>query len=368
MSESQENLRVSESMFSRLINRMGIFTFLGLIGSIILLIAAILVTIREPGDEMFASEPTSIPIDFGEAHTNDDVAVPEYTSGNSAEDLSRSTYYQTSRTDNGIYQAVKYSVQDLDSLFGIAEAHNIEPETLLWANEDTIINVDELSPGMLLTIPPVDGIYYLWKEGDTLEAVAGVYFANVEDILNWPGNPIADLTNPVIEPGTYIMIPGGEGDFQTWLMPVIPAGAAGVDTHVYGPGGCSGSYSGAYGTGTFIWPTPIHTLSGNDFWDGHLAIDLATDPSTPVYASDSGVVIFSGWSNGGYGYMVMLDHQNGYQTVYAHLSTTSVSCGQSVGQGQTIGWGGSTGNSTGNHLHFEIRFNGGYVNPWYYLP
>jgi hypothetical protein len=368
VSDSQNEGRGSESALSRFVNQLGIFTFLGLIASVILFAVAIIATIREPGKPIFASEPTSIPIDFGEAHTNNDVAVPEFSPGGSEDDLSRSTYFQTNRTDNGIYQAIEYVVQDLDSLFGIAEAHNIEPETLLWANEDVIVNVDELSPGWLLKIPPVDGIYYLWKEGDTLEAIAKEYYATIDDIINWPGNPIADLTNPVIEPGTYVMIPGGEGDFQTWVMPIIPPGAAGVNTTVYGSGGCSGSYSGAYGSGSFVWPTPIHTLSGNDFWDGHLAIDLATDPSTPVYASDSGVVVFSGWATGGYGTMVMLDHQNGFQTVYAHMSSTSVSCGQSVGQGQTIGWGGSTGNSTGNHLHFEVRLNGGYVNPWYYLP
>jgi LysM repeat protein len=368
VSEPQEGLRVSESPIARFVNRMGIFTFLGLIASLVLLAVAILVTFRGSETIIFSSGPTSIPIDFGEAGNENDVAIPEYTLAGSEDNVSRSTYFQTNRSDSGGYQAVDYIVQPLDSLFGIAEAHNIEPETLLWANEDTIVNVDEISPGMELKIPPVDGVYYKWKEGDTLESVADEYFANIEEIINWPGNPITDLTNPVIDPGTFVMIPGGEGDFQTWVLPVIPTGSAGVDTSVYGPGGCSGSFGGAGGSGAFTWPTPIHTLTGNDYWDGHLAIDLATDPSTPVYAADSGVVVFSGWANGGYGYMVMLDHNHGYQTLYAHMSSTSVGCGQSVGQGQTIGWGGSSGNSTGNHLHFEVRYLGGYISPWYVLP
>jgi murein DD-endopeptidase MepM/ murein hydrolase activator NlpD len=80
------------------------------------------------------------------------------------------------------------------------------------------------------------------------------------------------------------------------------------------------------------------------------------------------VIVFAGWSTVGYGNMVMIDHGNGWQTLYAHLSTVAVSCGQSVAQGQSIAGAGSTGNSTGPHLHFETRFEGGFVNPWYVLP
>jgi murein DD-endopeptidase MepM/ murein hydrolase activator NlpD len=79
-------------------------------------------------------------------------------------------------------------------------------------------------------------------------------------------------------------------------------------------------------------------------------------------------VVFSGWANGGYGNMVMIDHGNGWQTVYAHMERSSVVCGQSVAQGSTIGFSGSTGNSTGPHLHFETRYLDGFVNPWYVLP
>jgi len=101
---------------------------------------------------------------------------------------------------------------------------------------------------------------------------------------------------------------------------------------------------------------------------GHLGIDIAAGEGAGIYAADSGVVVFSGWANGGYGNMVMIDHGNGYQTVYAHLSSVSAGCGQSVSQGQTIAYSGSTGNSTGAHLHFEVRYLGGFVSPWYVLP
>jgi murein DD-endopeptidase MepM/ murein hydrolase activator NlpD len=111
----------------------------------------------------------------------------------------------------------------------------------------------------------------------------------------------------------------------------------------------------------------LQDLVGNDYWSGHLGIDIASGEGVGVYAADSGVVVFSGWANGGYGYMVMIDHGNGYQTLYAHLSQVVATSGSSVSQGQTIAYGGSSGNSTGPHLHFEIRFEGGFVNPWFNL-
>jgi murein DD-endopeptidase MepM/ murein hydrolase activator NlpD len=137
---------------------------------------------------------------------------------------------------------------------------------------------------------------------------------------------------------------------------------------VLGLGACEGNYTGAYGSGAFAWPTASHTLSGNDFWSGHLGIDIAGSLGDGVFASDAGVIVFAGWANGGYGYMVMIDHGNGYQTLYAHLSVVNAACGQSVYSGTYIGAVGSTGNSTGAHLHFEVRYLGGFISPWYVLP
>jgi murein DD-endopeptidase MepM/ murein hydrolase activator NlpD len=176
------------------------------------------------------------------------------------------------------------------------------------------------------------------------------------------------LTNPVIEPRSWVMIPNGVGEFRQWVIPVIPSGAAGVSPSLYGGGACSGSYGGIGGTGAFIWPSTYHEIVGNDYWDGHLAIDIRSGEGLPILAADSGVIVFSGWATGGYGNMIMIDHQNGYHTLYAHLSSVVAGCGQSVSKGSTIGWGGSTGQSTGPHLHFEVRYNGGFINPWYVLP
>lgn len=262
----------------------------------------------------------------------------------------------------------EYTVVKGDSVFEIAAQFNLKPESVLWANYDQLNdNPDLIALGMKLNIPPVDGVLYTWKEGDTLESVASTFKISAEDIQNWPGNQV-DLTKNTIQAGTLVLAPGGKREFRQWIIPTIPRGRAGVSQSVYGAGACEGGYSGANGSGAFIWPAGNHLLSGNDYWDGHLAIDIAAGEGAPVYAADAGVVVFAGWSTGGYGNMVMIDHGNGYQTLYGHLSSVKVGCGQSVGQGTIIGYAGSTGNSTGAHLHFEVRYEGGFINPWYVLP
>jgi hypothetical protein len=263
---------------------------------------------------------------------------------------------------------VRYTVQPGDSVFGIAEKFSIQPETVLWGNYD-VLNDDPhlLRPGQELNILPVDGTYYQWKDGDTLQGVAGYFHTEPQEIADWPGNHL-DPQSPEIPNGAWLVVPGGKRELRTWVVPTIARGFAGVGT-AFGPGGCSGDFSsGAVGTGGFIWPTGNHYISGNDYWAGHLAIDIAAGEGAPIWAADTGVVVYAGWSNGGYGNMVMIDHGNGWQTLYAHLSVVSVRCGSNIGQGQGIGLGGSTGNSTGPHLHFETRYEGGFVNPWYVLP
>ncbi|NPA92782.1 MAG: peptidoglycan DD-metalloendopeptidase family protein [Chloroflexi bacterium] len=264
--------------------------------------------------------------------------------------------------------AVEYTVEMGDSLFGIARHFGITPETLLWANYGVLRdNPDMLAPGQELKIPPVNGVYYKWKEGDTFESVAREFHAEPRDIIEFVGNHI-DPLNPKVEPGQWVMVPGGHRPFKQWVVPTIPRGQAGVSLGYLGPGACPGGYTGAVGTGTFVWPTPMHRLVGNNYGPSHLGLDLGVWVGGPIYAADSGVVVFAGWSNVGYGYMIMIDHGNGYQTLYAHLSQVNVHCGQSVFQGQLIGLGGSTGNSSGPHLHFEVRYHGGFINPWTVLP
>ena len=282
--------------------------------------------------------------------------------------INRRTALHTNIPTRARTNVIEYTVTTGDSVFGIAKSFNLHPETILWANYDLLNDSpDMLNPGMQLNVPPVDGVYYKWQEGDTFESVAAKFDSKVADILSWEGNNF-DLTNPKVEPGTWIMVPNGHREFKQWVVPTIARSNSGVLKSVLGPGACEGNYEGAYGSGAFAWPTASHVLSGNDYWSGHLGIDIAGYLGDGIFAADSGVVVFAGWANGGYGYMVMIDHGNGYQTLYGHMSVVAASCGQSVYTGTYIGAIGSTGNSTGPHLHFEVRYMGGFISPWYVLP
>ena len=279
-----------------------------------------------------------------------------------AQAIVRHIVLKTNISSSTNYNIVEYTVARGDSVFGIAKGHNIKPETLLWANYDTLQDSpDSIRVGQKLNIPPTDGVYYKWQEGDTLDSIAKKFETNVDDILNWPGNNI-DLTNPNIKPDTYVMVPGGHREFVQWIVPTVARGRSG--TAAVNGAACG---AGPVGSTAFVWPTGNHFLSGNEYWDGHLGIDIAAGLGAPIWAADAGVVTMA-QVYGGYGNMVMIDHGNGYITVYGHLSQINVVPCQGVAAGQLIGLAGSTGNSTGPHLHFEVRLNGGFVNPWYVLP
>jgi murein DD-endopeptidase MepM/ murein hydrolase activator NlpD len=299
---------------------------------------------------------------------DDDVSLPDYDGSETQDQLQRKANIDTEVPNRPRSEITDYTVTKGDSVFAIAAEFNITPETVLWSNYDVLKDDPHaLSAGMELKIPPIDGVYYQWQDGETLEQVAAKFETDVDSILTWTANRI-DLTDPQFEALSWVMIPSGQRAFQQWIVPVPARGSAGVSTGIYGGGACPGGYDGLYGSGAFIWPSSNRALSGNDYWSGHLAIDIGSAIGEPIIASDAGVIMFAGWSSGGYGYTVAIDHGNGYQTLYGHLSSVNANCGQSVRQGQMIGLGGSSGNSTGPHLHFEIRLNGGFVNPWFVLP
>jgi murein DD-endopeptidase MepM/ murein hydrolase activator NlpD len=269
-------------------------------------------------------------------------------------------------------EILTYTVKQGDSLFGIADQYGLQPETILWGNYDVLQdNPHALAPDQELSILPVDGTYYQWHEGDTLNGVATFFSVEPQDIIDWPGNeldPSMDYENPDIEPGTYLVIPGGKREFVSWQAPRVtrsnPAAA-----RVLGPGYCGTVVDGAIGTGAFVWPTPGQSISGYGYSSYHPAIDIGGSTGNGIYASDSGVVVYAGWNDYGYGNLVILDHGNGWQSLYAHLNTVGVGCGQSVFQSSTIGGMGCTGNCTGTHLHFEMQSDiYGKVNPLNFLP
>jgi hypothetical protein len=272
-------------------------------------------------------------------------------------------------------EVVSYVIQQGDSLFSIAEKFGLLPETILWGNRYTLgEDPHTIFPGQTLNILPMDGVLHQWSAGEGLNGVAEFYQVTPEDIINYPPNglnmaTIGDYAAPNIEPGKMLIIPGGKGVFTDWRTPRITRDNPATAKHV-GPGACTGSYDGITGTLTFIWPSTERYLSGYEYspTTNHWGIDIAGKMGNPIYASDNGVVVYAGWNDWGYGEMIVIDHGDGWQTLYAHLSVINVGCGQEVYQGDTIGLMGSTGSSTGPHLHFEMRHDEyGRVNPWDFL-
>jgi LysM repeat protein len=340
----------------------GLYLVLGIAGLLVAVWASWLNISSAPSPSGLAS------VQGAQASVENAPSLPVFSPSRFEASLSRKANIYTEFPVRPRVEVVRYTVQTGDSIFGIAKDFELKPETLLMGNYEVLNdNPHLLRPGQELNILPVDGAFYQWQDGDMLAMVANRFHVEEENIIDWVGNDL-DPVNPQIDPGTWLMIPDGSRALTTWLIPTIARGSAGVGGAL-GPGGCSGDFSGgAVGSGAFIWPSASHQIVGNNYWSGHLAIDIGVGIGEPVWASDSGVVVFAGWSYGGYGNVVMIDHGNGWLTLYAHLSGVAAGCGQSVGQGQTIGWGGSSGNSTGPHLHFETRSGSGFVNPLYVLP
>ena len=273
------------------------------------------------------------------------------------------------------YEVMQYTVETGDSIFSIADKFNIKPETVLWSNRTTLADDPHfIIPGLTLNILPVDGVYHPWSAGEGLNAVASHYGVTPEDIINWPGNEldmdeIGDYANPNIPSETMLVIPGGTDTYADWRAPRISRSEPATAKHL-GPGACTGSFNGVSGSLTFQWPSTERYLSGFDYSPetNHFGIDIAGRTGNTIFAADHGVVVYAGWSNYGYGEMIVVDHGSGWQTLYAHLSVINVGCGQEVYKGDTIGLMGSTGKSTGPHLHFEMRSDTyGRVNPWNFL-
>lgn len=262
-------------------------------------------------------------------------------------------------------EVITYTVQSGDNIVWIAQRFGLSPETLVWSNMETLQGAPWLvQPGLVLFIPPVDGVYHPVMSGETPSTIAADYDVSVSALYNvW--NDI-EPNRPLTE-GTLLVIPEGVGDDFDWEPPPPEPSAPAVGVASASWGYCGDTaVSGYGGNGWFILPTGSTSVSGWVFGDprnpGHIGLDYRCSLGDPIYAADAGVVIWAGW-NGGYGNLVRVNHGNGYQTYYAHFSAYAVGCGEPVVQGQILGYCGSTGWSTGPHLHYEIRLNGVPQNP-----
>jgi murein DD-endopeptidase MepM/ murein hydrolase activator NlpD len=289
--------------------------------------------------------------------------------------ISRSAQIHTNIPSRPRDEISTYIVQDGDTVFGIAEKYGLEPQTILWGNYGVLLDDPHaLKPGQELKILPVDGVYWEWLGGISFGSWAEFYGVTAADIIEYSANNInadtvGDFNNANIPAGTWLIIPGGSREFVNWSAPLGVTRENPASARVLGAGACDPVSGGFVGYGSFVYPSNNHYLSGFDYspQTNHNGIDLAGNEGEAVYASDAGVIVYAGWNDYGYGNMIMIDHGNGFQTLYAHLSALNVGCGQSVGQGEVIGAIGNTGRSSGSHLHFEI-LAGTKVNPWSYLP
>jgi murein DD-endopeptidase MepM/ murein hydrolase activator NlpD len=254
-------------------------------------------------------------------------------------------------------EVIQYTAVQGDTVYTIADRFKLKPESIGWSNSRRIIQV--LRPGDVLNVPPVDGIYMQVVGSRTIADYATEF--KVSDPFVIIDSEFNDLfgTPPdtILPSGTWIFIPGGEAEPITW-NPGVTVEESGprrgyVSSFAPGdPGSCGNVQNPGGGAG---WGDP---LPGSTFVRGfdslHTGVDLSASSGAPVRAANSGAVIFAGWNNWGYGNTVVLVH-GPFLTLYGHLSTINVGCGQLVSVGQVIAGVGSTGNSSGPHLHFEIR-------------
>lgn len=253
------------------------------------------------------------------------------------------------------HQLETYVVQRGDTPNGIADKFGIQATTLLGGNPSLSQESSLLQTGVELIILPIDGVLHDVQPGDTLESIANLYGIPVETIVGYGPN---NLEFPFrLYPETQIMVPGAVRDVFVWTPPSL-------ESVRRTPG--SGVAPAIVGTGTFIYPVNSRNYS-QFYWYGHPGLDIALGEGAAVVASDTGTVTFAGWNIYGYGNLIVVNHGNGYETLYAHLNGINVVPGQIVYQGNVIGSSGNTGNSSGPHIHFEIRTNGVQDNPCWYI-
>jgi murein DD-endopeptidase MepM/ murein hydrolase activator NlpD len=241
---------------------------------------------------------------------------------------------------------IEYEVLGGDTVSGISDKFAISVETIKWANN--MSDVDDIYPGDTLKILPVSGVAHTVGSGDTIYSVAKKYQAEAQAILDFPFNEVGD--NFSLKAGQILIVPDGAPPAKPKPPPTQYLAKVNIPQ---GP---------ISAVGQFLRPA-FGQLAQYFSWY-HPAIDISNLAGGPIKAADSGKVIVAGWpDSSGYGRRIIIDHGNGFTTLYAHLSSTAVSAGQYVSRGQTIGMMGSTGRSTGVHVHLEIRKNGVALNP-----
>lgn len=241
---------------------------------------------------------------------------------------------------------IEYTVQEGDTASSIAEKFGVSVETVLWQNDLT--SRSKIKPGQTLEVLPVTGVSHKVRKGDTVYSIAKRYDVEAQQIVNFPFNTYTNDETFELAIGQIMIVPDGVTPSVTRRAPRVRQLTPDAGTVV--------------ASGAFVWPTSGR-ITQRFVWY-HKGLDIANKAAPNILAADSGTVVVSGWPDGyGYGNRVVIDHGNGYKTLYGHLSRVSVVPGQTVARGNAIGKMGCSGRCTGTHLHFEVIRNGVYLNP-----
>lgn len=327
-------------------------------------------------------------------------AVPGTIAAAPVEDQGKAQVSQAPRTKTEIYV-----VKENDTISSIAQQFGVNIGTILWNNNLT--ERQYIRPGDALRVPPVSGMLVTVKKGDTVSKLAATYGADEADILAF--NNVSEGTP--LPSGSELIIPGGrppapvqdrvivavrrespvpsrERPKPTPIAVATPANKPQTETtpaEIVSPDelnanegegnvsedGSSGFKPEDVDTSNLpktrlLWPTSSHVITQYYGWR-HTGVDIDGDYASPIYAAEDGVVEKAGWNSGGYGLMILLDHAGGLVTRYAHTSKMFIKAGDTVHKGEVIAMVGTTGRSTGTHLHFEVYTNGKRTNPLAYI-
>ncbi len=255
---------------------------------------------------------------------------------------------QTLVSDKVRDKIIQYTVAPGDTVSTIAQKFDVSEDTLRWQNN--LASKDSIKAGQTLEILPVTGISHKVAKGDTVYSIAKKYDTSAQAIVDFPYNSFTNDETFELAIGQTVIVPDGVKPSEILWSPIARVRQITPDAGT------------VVASGAFVWPTG-GTITQRFVWY-HKGIDIANNAAPAVLAADAGTVVGAGWLDGyGYGTRVIIDHGNGYRTLYAHLSQVWVVAGQTVNRGAAIGKMGSTGRSTGIHLHFEVISNGGYLNP-----
>ena len=246
-------------------------------------------------------------------------------------------------------EVTEYRVVEGDTVGGIAQKFGVTVDTIVW--ENNLKSVDAIKARQILRILPIIGVRHRVKRGESIYSIAKHYSVDAQNIVDYPFNSFSNDETFAINAGQELTVPDA-----------IKPKEIIIDTGRYIARSVA-PIPGVVGEGNFMWPTSGRITQRFSWY--HQAVDIASKDGPNILAAQSGSVVTAGWGGGGYGIFVVIDHGNGYQTLYGHMLNNSlvVTSGQKVSQGQKLGVMGSTGRSTGPHLHFEIKTAKGKLDP-----